>query len=386
MTPESAPRPLDPPVLVTAREHLEEIVSDIAGFPALGFDTESNGFYAYREKVCLIQISSPKTDYIVDPIAIKDISGLGSILSNPAIEKIFHAAEYDIMGLRRDYGFSPAPIFDTMIAGKFLGWRELGLAKAIEAQFGVSLSKKLQKADWSRRPLSEEHLRYAQADTHYLIELSRIQKKLLSEKGRMEDALESCLEIEAAQAPTKIFDPDAFWNMSGARELSGTQKGCLKEICLLREVEAKSRDLAPFRVMSEDLMVRLAAHAPKDREELSRIKGMSPYLIQKMGSRILDAIARGLSGLPALEKPPGHPRVRRNAKEEKIFESLRQWRKAQAESEGLDPGAILSAGILREMARRSAAGENPLSALTPLKRTRHEAALRRFLDLDKTQS
>ncbi|HVC08855.1 MAG TPA: ribonuclease D, partial [Elusimicrobiota bacterium] len=133
------------PTLITAREHLEEVVEELRGFASLGFDTESNGFYAHREKVCLIQISSPEADYILDPIAVRDISSLGLIFADPAVEKIFHAAEYDLIGLKRDYDFDVRGIFDTMIAGKFLGWKELGLAKAIEKHFGVVLSKKLQK-------------------------------------------------------------------------------------------------------------------------------------------------------------------------------------------------------------------------------------------------
>ncbi|MDE2141573.1 MAG: ribonuclease D, partial [Elusimicrobia bacterium] len=124
-------------ILITAREHLEEVCVELAKCPRLAFDTESNGFYAYREKVCLVQISSPTDDYIVDPIAIPDISALGPLFADPNIEKLFHAGEYDVLCLKRDYGFTFSNLFDTMIAARVLGIKELGLAAAIERQFGI---------------------------------------------------------------------------------------------------------------------------------------------------------------------------------------------------------------------------------------------------------
>src|SRR4051812_18327849 len=96
---ESAPSSLAhiaAPTVITAREHLEELVADhLSRSPRLALDIESNGFYAYREKVCLLQISSTTEDFVVDPIAFADLSCLGPLLRDPNIEKIFHAGEYD---------------------------------------------------------------------------------------------------------------------------------------------------------------------------------------------------------------------------------------------------------------------------------------------------
>ena len=100
--PHSQPESIAAPVLVTAREHLEDVVAELRHEPQLALDTESNGFYAYQEKVCLLQISSPREDFIVDPIAISDISALGELTVDPGIEKIFHAGEYDLLCLKRD--------------------------------------------------------------------------------------------------------------------------------------------------------------------------------------------------------------------------------------------------------------------------------------------
>ena len=112
--------------LITAKEHLEEVCVEFAKCDRLAFDTESNGFYAHKEKVCLIQISTPTEDFIVDPIAFKDISALGPLFADPKIEKLFHAGEYDVLCLKRDYGFTFANLYDTMIAARILGTKELG--------------------------------------------------------------------------------------------------------------------------------------------------------------------------------------------------------------------------------------------------------------------
>lgn len=279
--------------LITAREHLEEVCAELASCPQIAFDTESNGFYAYKEKVCLVQISSPTDDYIVDPIAFKDLSALGPLMADPKIEKLFHAAEYDILCLKRDYGFEFRNLFDTMIAARVLGIKELGLAAAIERHFGIVVSKKLQRADWGRRPLTHEMIRYAQGDTHYLIRLVEIQKKLLAERGLTQDAAEACAELCALEPNVKSFDPEGYWRIIGRQEIDGRAVAALKEIWLYRENQAAARDRAPFRVMPEDLMVRVAAAMPETREALAAVKGMTPYILERFGSGLLACVERG---------------------------------------------------------------------------------------------
>ncbi|HAM35012.1 MAG TPA: ribonuclease D [Elusimicrobia bacterium] len=367
-----------PATLVTAREHLEEVVCELRQEPRLALDTESNGFYAYQEKVCLVQISSAREDFVIDPIAIRDLSALAAVTEDPRIEKVFHAGEYDILCLKRDYGFRFANLFDTMIAGRILGVKELGLAAAIQRHFGLTLSKKLQRADWGRRPLSDEHFRYAQFDTHFLLDLADILKAQLQEKGRAEDAAEACAQLALLRPVVRTFDPEGFWRLAGRNRLSGPQLACLKEIYLLRERHARVLDRAPFRVMAEDLMVRLALALPSSESEVARVRGMSPYLLRKFAGAICEAVARGL----ACEPPSQPPRSssRRSGKERRLFEELRQWRKAQAAREGVEPVVILDSESLQEIAGRAAAQEaDPLEGLSELKRQRYGTQLQSML-------
>src|SRR5512146_3163708 len=186
------------PALIETPSRFAELLKDLAGQTCVAVDTESNSLHAYRERVCLIQFSTPDTDYVLDPLALDDLSPLGAIFSDPSIEKIFHASEYDIICLSRDYGFSFACNFDTMQAGRILGRRQAGLDRLLEEKFDVKMNKHFQKADWAVRPLSRDLLLYARLDTHYLIRLRDMLKAELEEKGLWQLAEE---DFELARHP-----------------------------------------------------------------------------------------------------------------------------------------------------------------------------------------
>jgi len=360
--------------LITAKEHLEEVCVELAKCDRLAFDTESNGFYAHKEKVCLIQISSPTEDFIVDPIAFKDISALGPLFSDPKIEKLFHAGEYDVLCLKRDYGFTFANLYDTMIAARILGTKELGLAAAIERHFGLVISKKLQRADWGKRPLTHEMIRYAQGDTHFLMRLADIQKAMLVEKGRMDDAKESFADLAALEPNLKTFDQDGFWKLVGRDDIGGQQMAVLKEIWLYREQQAQSRDRAPFRVMPEDLMVRMAQAMPETKEALAAVRGMSPYILERFAAGLLAAVEKGKAAPPITRPAAAAPeRKRLSDLEWRTFEALRAWRKSRSEKDAVEPVVIMTTENLRTLAIHACRdhGGDPLGPLSDLKRSRY---------------
>jgi ribonuclease D len=358
--------------LITAREHLEEVVADIKSAPRLALDIESNGFYAYREKVCLIQFSSPTEDFIVDPIAVSDLSCMAPLMEDPAIEKVFHAGEYDVLCLKRDYNWKFENLFDTMIASRLLGVKELGLAAAIEKHFGIKLSKKLQRADWGKRPLTPEQTRYAQFDTHFLMRLADILKEDLRGKGRLEDAAEAFSELAAVEPVIKTFDPEGYWRLAGREPISGPQLAALREVYIFREEQAQSRDRATFRVMPEDLMARIARALPENMDDLGKVRGMTPYLIQKFGHQLLRCVQRGREAEPPSQAPKPK-RERKDMRELKLFEALRLWRKTQAENEGVEPVVVMSSQILHRIAELATqnGGGDPLEPLSTLKRGRY---------------
>src|SRR5512135_3744640 len=204
------------PELVQTGEALERLASELARQPRIAVDTESNSLHAYRERVCLIQFSTIDRDVVVDQLALDDLSPLGIIFADEHIEKIFHASEYDIICLRRDYGFSFASIFDTMQAGRILGRKQAGLDRLLEEKFGVKMNKRFQKADWAVRPLSRDLLLYARLDTHYLIPLRDMLEAELQAGGLWQLAQE---DFRIARQPngTKSKPEVPGWVRYGAR-------------------------------------------------------------------------------------------------------------------------------------------------------------------------
>lgn len=346
---------LPPPVLITRGEPLRALVEELRQQPVVAVDTESDSFYAYHYKVCLIQLSVPQADYLVDPLALRDVTPLGPLFANPAVQKVLHAAENDIIALKRDYGFAFANIFDTLWAARILGWPNRSLAAILEERFGVRLHKRTQRTNWGRRPLTPEQLAYARLDSRYLLPLREIQLAELTARGRMEEAAEAFARLAAVEWEEKPFDPDGFWWINGARELPPWALAVLRELYLWREERARQLDRPLFKVVGDKTLLRLAKEQPTDCQALGRVPGMSRYQVRRHGRSILAAIARGRHA------PIPQPPVRRrnnNARHldraaQARYDALRAWRNAKAAQRGVDPDVVLSNEALKTIAQRA---------------------------------
>lgn len=378
--PEPTP-PVSPPVVVTTPQALRQMAARLRKAPAVAVDTEANSLYAYYERVCLIQLTFDQTDYVVDPLAVTDLSALGPVFANPAIEKVFHAAEYDLIGLKRDYQFEFAGLFDTMIASRIVGRPAVGLAALLEERFGVHLNKRWQRADWGRRPLPPEQLAYARLDTHYLLPLRDALLAELRALGREEEAREEFARLARTTPTPHEFDPQGFWRIKGARDLSPREVAVLRELYLYRDQQARRRNRPPFKVFSNAAMVRVSQVRPRDRTALVRIKGMSDYVVRRYGNGILKAISRGLHA-----RPPQRRRPSNNQRPDEAtltrFEVLKAWRKARAQERGVDTDVVLSNATLMALARHHPRTEDELTAVPDLgdwKRREYGAEIIRVL-------
>ena len=175
-----------PVEVVTQPAQLNAAVHDLAASKVLALDTESNSRHYYPEQFCLFQIASPNKVYIVDTIALPDISPLKDVLADDSIEKVIHSADYDIRSLDRHAGIRVRGVYDTSIAARFTGAMRLGLDTIIKDMLGLDIekSKTLQKSDWGRRPLSNEALDYAAGDVRYLVALRETLDQKLQNLGR----------------------------------------------------------------------------------------------------------------------------------------------------------------------------------------------------------
>ncbi len=341
---------LPPPVLVADAAALSGLVSDLAACTTVAVDTESNSLHAYRERVCLIQFSTAAADYIVDPLALRDLTALAPFFASPAHEKIFHAAEGDLLGLGRDFQFTFANIFDTMSAARTLGWPSVGLAAVLKAEFDVTLSKTHQRADWGRRPLRSDMLDYARLDTHYLPALRDRLFTALTESGRWPEAQEDFerLARTAPAAANQMADPQAFWRVKGARELTPQQAAVLRAVFMYRDTESARANQPPFKIIGEPTLLDIAKRTPRTTDELKGIAGMTPGQIHRHGRALINAVHEGLvappPSPPVLEREPDDVRDR--------YDRLHHWRKTRAQARGVESDVILPRTTLWDLARR----------------------------------
>jgi len=142
--------------LIHTLSELKSLCTDLGREKILALDTEADSLYHYFPKVCLIQISTNRHAFVIDPIAIKTIDPLGPLLASQKIKKVFHGADYDVRSLFRDFTIKVNNLFDTMVASQFIGENEPALAAVVKRRFGAILDKKYQRANWSKRPLSRD--------------------------------------------------------------------------------------------------------------------------------------------------------------------------------------------------------------------------------------
>jgi ribonuclease D len=356
--PEAYRRP--PPVLIDLPESFDRMVAALAGEPVLGLDTESDSLYRYFHKVCLIQISARRTDYVLDPLCVPNLGPLGALLADPGVEKVFHAAENDILVLKRDFGFEFVHVFDTMLAARILGYRRVGLAALLHEKFGVELDKRTQLTDWGQRPLTAEQLTYACLDSHYLLPLRELMLEELVARGRWREAQETFSDLPDTLYVAKSFDPDGFWRYREARNLNPHELAVLRELYLWRDAEARAMNRPPFKVASDECLVRLSREQPRRPADL-RLGG---WQARHFGGAILDAIARGRTA-PA-PRPPSRPLNREQRLDPAAvnrYDRLRAWRSQRAAEREVEADVVLTNEALLAIARAAPTSLEKLAGL-----------------------
>jgi len=347
------PEELPPPILVEDEHGLARLLEDLEGTTEIAVDTEADSFYRYRERVCLIQITANERDYLLDPLQGLDLRPLGAVFSDPRRTKVFHDGEYDILILKREYGFDFAGLFDTRIAVAALGSAALGLAAVVQSRFGVELDKSEQRSDWSRRPLSPSQIDYARLDTHYLLALRRVLAAELEGLGRSRILEGECRRLERLAAPERVFDPDDFLRIKGARSLGPLELRVLRELFVWRDAEACERDVPPFKVLGNDTLLLLARRPPRSLRHLEGVPGLSPRAVRRIGGKILTVVARA-EELGSLARPRPAPRDGTGGFDDaaiELHERLKDWRKERGAEHGIDSSLVLNRHALLRLAR-----------------------------------
>jgi ribonuclease D len=329
---------------------MKEMLDHLGNSSRISVDLESDSYHHYAEKIALIQICDGSQIFIVDPLSV-DLAPLAPLFEDKSKEKIFHDVDYDGRMLLTFLGIRPLPIFDTMIAARILGREKVGLADLVNESFGVTMDKGLQKADWSRRPLSREMLEYASLDVAHLVQLRDYLEKEIEKKGRKSWADEefSRLVENLEPMPEKMA---TFTRVKGARFLSPRQLGVLQMLLEWREDKAKSMDLPTFKVIGTERLFKIAETTPRSRRELDRMGILSERQAARFGGEVMKALEKGTK-LPESKLPRFQPTVhpKRDFQAERVLRELKSARDRKAEELGLDPGFLLPNAALKAVAR-----------------------------------
>jgi ribonuclease D len=364
---------------------LNALVARLRSVSRFAFDTESNSMHAYRESVCLLQISLPDgEDAVIDPLAV-DPAPLADALADPAITKLMHGADYDVLCLQRQYGMVIRNLFDTNIAARVLQWDSRGLGALLQEHFGVTANKKMQRFDWGRRPLPREAIEYARHDTHWLMALADLQAEQLDAEPARRDVFDHTCVRQAAVLPRVIPSGPDPWRIKGFAKLPVVVRARAAGLVSLREQLAEALDKPLFKVIPDDVIVSLSRDPPADRAALADLRRLHPRVRRAEAGRVLEALAAGEADGPP-PKPPAEPRP--PAEVTARFDTLRGWRKEAAESRGLEPDLIVAKATLWAIAVADPREEADLAAIAELdawERAQYGAELVAYLERARTK-
>jgi ribonuclease D len=346
----------------------EGLRAELAGVRRLALDCEAAGFHRYSDRLCLVQLSTERGTWVIDPLAFDASELLRDALERAETTVVMHGADFDLRLLRRDLDIGLTGLFDTQIAAQLLGVEGLGLSALLEARLDVRLSKKYQRADWAERPLSDAMLDYAADDTRYLLQLADLLKADLVAAGRASWAEEECRALErAAEATEPAEREDPVVRVRGARRLSARQVTALREALEWRDEIARMRDRAPFRIVSDGPLIDAVAAAPREARELSDIKGFPTRMAKEEGAELVRRLQR-VAGLPDTElrpypKPSRRGPGRPTPETEDLAEQLKRIRNRRATEVGLPKGTLLANAVVLDVARAAPRTIEDLSSI-----------------------
>ncbi|HSJ14093.1 MAG TPA: ribonuclease D [Longimicrobiales bacterium] len=367
---------------VTEAAELTRVASAIRAADLVGVDTEAAGYHRYHDRICLLQVSTRSETFIVDTLALADIEPLRHALENPALETVFHDADYDLRLLSRDFGVRVRNLFDTKVAAQLLGETAIGLAALLEKFLDVRLDKKHQRADWAQRPLPADLIEYAGEDTRHLARLRDALRQELERRGRLAWAEEEFGLRERLDTAPTADDGDAFLRIKNARDLAPRQLAALRELYHWRERVAERRDVAPFRVLTNDVLVAVARALPRDAAALAASAGVPASMADRYGRELLGAVERAtaLSEDELPRRKRGGMRSPPDPEFDALVERLKGARDRAAEALGLDRGFLMPRQQLEDVARSGARTLAELGAIADMRQWQVEAVGDRLLE------
>lgn len=335
---------------IESNDALEEVCKELAQEKIIAVDLEADSMHSFTEKICLIQIAGAKQAYLVDPFLVSDFSPFSAILEDPGMVKIFHGSDFDVRSLDRELHVEIKNLFDTEIACRFLNVKERGLGALLMAHFNVHVDKRFQKVDWSRRPLKDDMIAYSVGDVANLIELHDRIKAKLEDVGRLAWAKEE-FELQSKVKYESNHQLPLFKRFKGAGKMDNRSLAALENLLQVRMAEAERKDLPLFKIMSNQCMMSMATHRPKNSQAMISMKALSPKQASMYGQSCQKAIEDAMA-LPHKDLP-SYPKTRMPRKDPRVLERIKQLKKLREKlsvSIGMEPGFLINNNLISAVA------------------------------------
>lgn len=289
--------------VLTTSADLKALCDRLSTVAYVTVDTEFMRESTYWAKLCLVQIAGPDESAAIDPLAPGiDLAPLFELMANPDVLKVFHAARQDLEIFYHLSGEVPHPIFDSQVAAMVCGFGDSVAYDTLASRLaGAHIDKHSRFTDWARRPLTERQVGYALADVIHLRPIYEKLSRMLEKNGRRHWLGEEMAILTDRQ--TYEVNPEETWRRLKLRNPKPRMVAVLREIAAWREREAQARDVPRNRIIRDEALLEIAAHPPKGREDLGRIRGFPKGIAEgARGDAIIAAVAKGLS-LPKSDLP-----------------------------------------------------------------------------------
>lgn len=327
--------------LIETTESLKLFVKKISKYDWLALDTEFLREKTYYSKLCLVQIEAGEHRACIDPLSIDDLTPLYSLLRNPNITKVLHAAHQDLEIFNQLMGEVPSPIFDSQLAAAVLGLGDqMGYARLVEQMLNVSLAKTQTRTDWSKRPLNTAQLEYAIDDVRYLAKIYPIMREQLISKDRLK-WLDKDFERAADPQTYSINSRERWKKVRGNQVLKRPQLAVLRELAAWREDLAERTNRPRKWILSDDVLLDFSRQQPTTKEQLAEIRGLSPERIKKNHGLWIKLIQTGID-TPEAEMPELPRSKKPTATQNLLIDALMIVLQIQAKEHGITPAVIAS--------------------------------------------
>lgn len=288
--------PRQPVTIVSTVPALNDLCEQWCTMSLLAFDTEFMRTRTYYPLPALLQVNDGQSNYLIDPLAIGDLSALQSVMQSHSVIKAIHAGSEDIEVLHRIFNMLPNNLFDTQVAAALLGvGYSMGYANLVAHHFGIELPKGETRSDWTARPLSDSQKAYAAQDVEYLYPLAKKLLAQLEEKKRLA-WLEEDFGRSQANFKESLAEDIGFKKFKSGWKYNSRQLEIIKRLYIWRENKARQLDLPKNHVIKEIGICLIAELKPNHIAQLRTVEPLSPREIRQYGKEII-AVVESASGI-----------------------------------------------------------------------------------------